>query len=66
MDALDRASAQIKRNHRHIIESLKLLGVEDDYPALILYAQTRSQVDRDAAFSACLEYLERRKGLKVN
>ena len=66
VDAIDQSNAQIRRSHQRVIESLKVLGVEDDYPALILYAQTQDQGDRDIAFSACMEYLERKKGLKAN
>ncbi len=66
MDAIDRANAQIHRSHLQVINSLKLLGVEPDFPALILYAQTQDQGDRDIAFDACMEYLSRRKGLRIS
>lgn len=60
-EILERSDRQIESGHRHVIHSLQMMGLSDDFEPFQAYRKSRDQdEDRDQAFARCVEELKKR------
>ena len=60
-ETLARSDRQIESGHSHVVNSLRIMGLEDDFEPFRAYRLSRDQdADRDRAFALCLEELKER------